>query len=276
MGDSGITIEESYRSPRVGSEASELEHVIQGTGDYEVAYSNYAEFIANNYAFFNGLYLTGIEVEPINDSFWLGRAHYSRRQQEKPEPATGNSFYSFDTSGATMRIYNSLETIAGNAAEGLNSVPNFSRSIGVTADGVEGVDIVVPTFAFEETHYLHPSSVNNTFIRNLFELTGCVNNAPFRNFAAGECLFLGARGSLRRNASEDWEINFRFAASPNQSSVTIGDITLNNKRGWDYVWAYYERQEDESNHLMVMRPIAAYIERVYRDGNFALLGIGTT
>ncbi|MCK4343502.1 MAG: hypothetical protein KAY37_17450 [Phycisphaerae bacterium] len=77
---------------------------------------------------------------------------------------------------------------------------------------VEGVDIAVPVYHFSETHYLPDAIVSPAYRGTLFSLTGKVNGGAFKGFAAGECLFLGAAGAKR--GSGDWEITFRFAASP--------------------------------------------------------------
>ena len=105
----------------------------------------------------------------------------------------------------------------------------------------------------------------------LFVLTGRVNAGVFKGFAAGEVLFLGASGSQR--GQDDWEITFRFAASPNVSGLAVGPITGITKRGWEYLWVRYADAEDQ--HVLVKQPIAAYVEKVYPDGDFSGLGIGT-
>ena len=87
----------------------------------------------------------------------------------------------------------------------------------------------------------------------------------------GEVLFLGASGSQR--GEDDWEITFRFAASPNVTGLTVGPITGIAKRGWEYLWVRYSDAEDQ--HVLVKQPIAAYVEKVYDEGNFAGLGIGS-
>ncbi len=51
----------------------------------------------------------------------------------------------------------------------------------------------------------------------LFFLTACVNSDGFKGFAPGEVLFLGASGTQR--GQEDWEITFKFAASPNATGL---------------------------------------------------------
>jgi hypothetical protein len=107
----------------------------------------------------------------------------------------------------------------------------------------------------------------------LFALTGSVNNAAFRGFAAGEVLFLGASGSQR--GQDDWEITFRFAASPNVTGLTVGSITNIDKRGWDYLWVRYADMEDTTAKALVKRPVAVYVEQVYPFADLSGLGIGT-
>jgi len=85
-------------------------------------------------------------------------------------------------------------------------------------------------------------------------------------------LFLGASGSKR--SSEDWEITYRFASQPNRTGIVVGDITGISKKGWEYMWVRYRDTEDGSAKALVKRPVAAYVEQVYRDGDFSQLGIG--
>ena len=84
---------------------------------------------------------------------------------------------------------------AGYAASG--TVPDFGGAIGVTHDNVEGVDITIPVYSFPETHFLDAAFVTPGYYGTLFNLTGKVNDASFKGLAAGECLFLGASGSIR-------------------------------------------------------------------------------
>jgi len=136
---------------------------------------------------------------------------------------------------------------------------------------VEGVDIAVPVYHFSKTHYLPDAIVTPAYRGTLFNLTGKVNGGAFNGFAAGECLFLGASGAKR--GSGDWEITFRFAASPNVTNLTIGDITGVDKKGWEYLWVRYADSVDDTAKALVKKPIAAYVERVYEYGDFSLMGI---
>jgi hypothetical protein len=97
----------------------------------------------------------------------------------------------------------------------------------VTPDRVEGTDITVPVFNFTETHYILNELVTPAYKLTLFNLTGKVNGGVFKGFAKGEVLFLGASGSKR--GLDDWEITYRFAASPNVASLSLGGIRLLRK-----------------------------------------------
>ena len=93
--------------------------------------------------------------------------------------------------------------------------------------------------------------------------------------AAGECLFLGASGSRRGTGSDDdWEITFRFAASPNQANLPVGDMIVAAKKGWEYLWVRYADAEDAGSNTLVQRPVAAYVEKVYEEADFVGLEVG--
>ena len=79
----------------------------------------------------------------------------------------------------------------------------------------------------------------------------------------------------RRRGDDDWEITFRFAGSPNRSGLSVGPIGNIAKKGWEYLWVRYADAEDAASHSLVKAPLAAYVEKVYEEGDFSDLGIGT-
>ena len=188
---------------------------------------------------------------------WYGSATY--QQINYSIPATGESLFSFETSGGSQHITQSLETIA--------SYPGGAEcggAINFDGENVNGVDIVVPVYNFSETHYLANATVTQAYKLLLFGATGKVNTDAFRGFAAGEVLFLGASGSQR--GEEDWEITFHFAASLNRTGLTVGTITSINKKGWEYMWVKYKREA--GTWKMVSVPDEVHVERVYETTNF--------
>jgi len=264
-----VTVTEKWESRQSteGDNASvELTYLIDGTSDDLAAKTALRDGTPLVY---DGLVRQSYSVERIGETQWEGTVRYGRRQRE---PETGESNLQFDTGGGTQHITHSLATVASYAVPG-KQAPDFKGAIGVTADSVEGTDITVPQFQFSETHYLAAELVTWSYVVTLASLTGRVNSAPFRGFAAGEVLFLGASGSKR--GEEDWEITFRFAASPNMTGLQIGDITGIDKKGWEYLWIRYEDDVDAVANAPIKKPLAAYVEQVYQYGDFSLLGIGS-
>jgi hypothetical protein len=273
-----ITVEEAFDSRRSGSgqnASAELLYIVRGTDDDLAARTALAAAAPVQY---DGMPLRSVAIEPGEAPLmWKGEARYAPISASfSGPPQTGDSVFSFDTGGGSQHITQSKETVSTHAPPGsTGGAPDFGGAIGVTSDSVEGVDIVVPVYQFAETHYLPDAQVTPTFRGALFALTGRVNDAPFKGFNAGEVLFLGASGSKRgTGAGADWEIAFRFAASPNAASISIGDIEGISKKGWEYLWVRYGDDVDETADALVKRPVAAYVERVYDGGDFSQLGIG--
>jgi len=63
--------------------------------------------------------------------------------------------------------------------------------------------------------------------------------------------------------------------SPNRSNIVVGEITGIARKGWEYLWVRYADAKDDTAKAIVKKPVAAYVEKVYEEGSFAGLGIGT-
>ena len=213
-------------------------------------------------AFYRGYPFQDYRVEPHGGGVWKVIARYGN-DQPKDENVID---VSFDTSGGTHKITQSLETVA---SAGITSIlaPDFKKAIGVNGDAVEGVDIHVPIFNFQEKHYF--ANLSWSYLGMLHNITAKTNNDTFRGYPAGEVLFLGAAGS--RRGVEMWEVTYKFACSPNKNNITI-DTVMVDKKGWEYLWVRYV--DSEANGTLVKQPAAVYVEKVYEEADFALLGIG--
>lgn len=257
------TAQEKYRGRSLDNGSAEIMWVVKGTDSDTTARSTVASSTPSTH---DGKPIDHIKVEQEADEIWYCTAVY-----QIPSGATvAESSFSFDTGGGSQHITQSKST-ADSAGGGLYTAaaPDFGGAIGVNGTGVnstvEGCDIVVPVYNFSETHIFDDSVVDTAYKSALFQLTGTVNDDTFRECAAGECLFLGASGSKR--GTGDWEITFRFAASPNKTGINIEGMTV-DKKGWEYLWVYYEDQLDATANIMVKRPIGVYVEVVYDEGDF--------
>ena len=253
------------------SSSAELHYVMTGTDD---ALEVNALVASSTPPAYGNLVRGDWSIEPVHvDStnpdacIWDVKVKYVPPTDPKAtttDPATFN----FDTGGGTQHIIASKSTVGAYGTG--TAVGDNGNLIGVTKDNVEGVDVTVPVYSFSETHYFADSVVTDTYKGKLFTLTGKTNNATFKGCAAGECLFLGASGSKR--SGEKWEINFKFAASPNKTGLSVGSIGGISKKGWEYLWVRYS--PTVVNKMMGQKPVAVYVEKVYDEGNFADLGIG--
>ena len=225
-----------------------------------------------------GMTLESVEVmERINATTWKVKAVYEADEdgESSSDTDTGDedtSVFAFDTGGGTKHLNQSIMADGRYPSE----APDFAGAIEVDNEGnVNGVDVTMPVLNFTETHTLAGSRVSTSYKKILASLTGTVNRSGFRGFERGEVLFLGASGTKRsKKASAPWEITFRFAVSPNQSGLEVGDIKVTRKYGWDYLWVRYADKVAESGKNMVKKPVSAYVEQVYPEGDFGKLGIG--
>ena len=224
-----------------------------------------------------GMSLESIEVvERINATTWKVKAVYEVDDGgEQPDDDGGDedtTVFAFDTGGGTKHLNQSLKTDGRYP----NNAPDFAGAIEVDNEGnVNGVDVTMPVLNFTETHTLNGGRVTTSYKKTLAALTGTVNRGSFRGFSRGEVLFLGASGTKRsKKASAPWEITYRFAVSPNQAGLQVGDIKVTRKYGWDYLWVRYADKVAEGGKNVVKKPVAAYVEMVYPEGDFGNLGLG--
>ena len=219
--------------------------------------------------------LDEVEVtERVNKDTWKVKAIWKREDggEDDDDDEEETSSFAFDTGGGTMHRNQSLKTVSKVP----NDAPDFNGAIEVDNEGnVNGVDVTMPVLNFTETHVMKGSRVSTSYKKSVAALTGTVNRSGFRGFSAGEVLFLGASGTKRGKKNDSpWEITFRSAVSPNQSSLQVGKLKVSNKRGWDYLWVRYADKVAENKKNVIKEPVAAYVEQVYPEGDFGNLGLG--
>ena len=209
-----------------------------------------------------GRIIETINPQVVGPGLWKATVKY----------VTWETEFTFDTTGGSQHMTQSLATIASYAPPGMTA-PDFGGAIGVSDDSVAGVDVpnTAGAFLWSETYRIEDANITNAYKLSLFALSPSMNIATFRFCNAGEALFLGCTGTKR--GDDLWALTFRFAGSPNLSGVTYGTITGISKLGWDYLWFRYADFADTSAYALVKRPIAAYVERVVQPCDFSLLEI---
>ncbi len=222
---------------------------------------------------FNGLTLDSVEVdERINETTFKIVVQYKESETtSSDDDEEQESTYSFDTGGGTQHLTQSIETVGKYPSD----APDYGGAINYDGEKVAGVDIVQPVSNFAETHYLSDSKITTSYKKGVSKITGTMNKSSFRGYDPGEVLFMGASGTKKGDDSDTpWEVTYKFAVSTNRTSFKVGDITVSQKYGWDYMWVRYADEVDDSKKTLVKKPTAVYIERVYKISNFGALGIG--
>ncbi len=195
--------------------------------------------------------------------------HYGPRKPSQ----VGEFTLNFDTTGGTAKITQSKRTINKYAPPG-KTAPDFKGAIGVTADGVEGVEVGVSVFKWTETHTLPLAACTMTYGLILAALSHHYNNAPFRVFPAGAVIFRGSTGG--KKDEDTAEISFSFEAGVHATGLSCGAITGIEKKAWEYLWVRYEDVFDATAKATTKVPLAAYVEEICDPADFSRLGIGTT
>jgi hypothetical protein len=247
----------SFVVSRDGSQDSATLKYAAGVTESELLIRNLADSKISNR--FRELYLQHVNFEPLTGGIWEITAEYGIVNREQ-------SVIQLDTSGGSEHVTQSLATIAryGNA-------PDCQGAVNFDGESVQGADIMARRFAWSEQYRLSGAAFTPAYRITLFNLTYSVNNASFRGLAAGQVLFMGATAA--RQGLHPIDITYYFEASPNIYSYYVGDIAVTQKRGWEYQWVRYLKEE--SSNRIIEKPDGVYIEQMYPWGNFAQLGIGT-
>lgn len=263
------------------SPAATVEYIVKDTTDWEEAY-NLAVATAPGLFMFGGgsfgIPRVNFKIDEEAGDVWKAIVEYGSIEPpqsiEAPVPGPSSEF-SFDTTGATQRITQAISTLFSSQPAGLPPAPDVLNAIGVTDDGVEGVDIPDQKYDWEETFYFPKSFVNQAYRLTIANLTGLVNASPFRGFAAGEVLFRGAKGSTRTQG--DVAIAFAFSRSKNRPpGFTFAGVPISvEKKGWNYLWAMYEKRDDSAAKKLVNKTRAVYLNKVIEEGEFSVLQIGS-
>lgn len=217
----------------------------------------------------DGLWLLGYEIRNIGPTQWEASVAYglpgTNGQQQTSNPF---ELATFSTSGGTAHASYSKGT-----RKYPSSAASMRGAIGVTKTTIEGVDVISPKLEFTLNRVRQVTLMTNDFVKMLARSTGKTNLYPWLTFERGELLFLGAEGSVKDTG--EMAIGYRFAASENAYNLEIGDpeaITVEAKRGWEYLWVRSIDTEDATNDVMIKKPRAVYVEQVYDELDFTILG----
>lgn len=248
--------------------SSERRYVVRGPTTRTAAE---AEVAASTPSMDGTMVRKGWSLKQTSDKTWEAVVRYS----SAPSTEIGDVKISGSTKGGTFKQTHALEHISTTAASGTH--PGHAGAINVTKDGIDGVEIPLPTFTFSIQRVFAPGTVTNAYMATLAAATTCVNDDTWYGFAKGEVFLSGIGFELNL---ETETVTYDFEVSPNQEDITVAGITKNTtpparpaKEGWDYLWVEYRETSDDATGYAKQTPVALHIERVYEYFDFSLLGI---
>jgi hypothetical protein len=212
---------------------------------------------------FGLLYRQDIQLEPDGANQYWVTIPYAQKKKE-----SGQWTFTFDTTGATVKLKCARQHIHTYWAPGTVSTPTNPHKGMIGAKGsdgdVEGVDITVPALKIN-VQFRHPQGViTMAQVKALASATGYTNLNPYLSHNPGELLFLGATGQDGSNT--ETEVAYQFASSAN-STLNFETISGIAKKGFEVLWAESKPGIDSGHPSTQL--IAIHIERVYDPIDFA-------
>lgn len=227
----------------------------------------YAAVTATAPTTFSGLAPTGVTWDEDDDT---GHTTFNVTYGSD-EPPESLLRVGFDTTGGNVRIRTSQATTSYPVAS--RTAPDYKGAIEVANGEPQGIDVVIPALKLVFTYKWPKGVLSINDAKSIAGITGRTNSGLWYGFAQGELLFLGASATI--DPLTPTEVQYNFAASANATLAVGTIITGIAKKGHQHLWVAFEDTEDSSAKKLIPRPLAAYVETVYLETDFTVLGIGS-
>jgi len=258
------------RSGSVSEPQQDREYVCTGTNDTAAVVLLALQLTPPALATAQGIiYRQDVKYTSQGHNLFYVTVPYAKRQAKNQE--VGSWTWDFDTSGGTVNVKASKQTLGSYVPVGGVAV-NHNGAIGKQIDGtIDGVDIIIPTLKLNASYKHAMGVVSLPFASAMADITGCVNSTSIFGRAPGEVLFLGARGA--DGTDTEASVGYSFALEKNLQNLIIGGITVAEKQGHDYAWVEFQNFVDADQGAT--KPKQINVERVYRRVDLKqLLGFG--
>jgi hypothetical protein len=222
-----------------------------------------------------GLHYDSLDFEQPAYAKWRFTSNYieGQRKDEQHRLATDTYKIAFSTTGAKSKIFQSLNTTVYTKTG--ETAPDFGGAVNVDKNrNPQGAEITVPSLTFTITYKKARGLLGWPWVRTIAALTGSTNAQTFHGFPIGTVEFLGCDGS--QQIVEDPELVFNFSTEPDLTGLTYGEVDPVTKPGKDFLWFWYDTEDDLAAGELVPRPQFVFVEQLLPRGDFSLFGIGGT
>lgn len=253
-----------YVETTAGNEESEIDDFVKATAAENPAIEGlpYADFSADEYTEKDGVFEVVIN--------WGVPSSASGGGVTQP---LGTSEYRFNFQAPSRHIQFSLETVSSHFRPDVPGAPDFKQMLNVRyEDGEsEGLDLTPPPEVFTLAYRDTSDIIDGPYQDVVEALCGRVNDQPFRSKSIGDVMLVRASGG--RDQAGIWYIEFGFGYIPTAVNIVVGDITIAEVQGMDYLWVFSTPEPDAGARAIVTTPYAAYVERVHPRADLNLLNL---
>jgi hypothetical protein len=267
-----ITITRAYEAADISigeDNSASLPYIVRGTTDELEAAIQATNLVPSYYG--------GLVLEKVDyDKRLSNESHIVNADYADPTGIgdVDQDSFEFNIDGQIKNIKKSLQTMdSKNHLSDTDPAFDFGGMIGVTPNGADGVDVLIPKMSFSKSRKYPAIQVESGFHKVLSkQLVGAVNTDSFYSYEPGEVLLMGCRGT--KVTQYEYEIFYDFSVSENATNLVVGNRTYVNKEGWDYLWLYLSEilQFNGSEITGSIQAIKySYIDRVYKRSLFSAL-----
>jgi hypothetical protein len=159
--------------------------------------------------------------------------------------------------------------------------------IGVTKDGIEGIEVPIPLITFTITKTFSWTTVTDAFLNDIYEVEKSpVNTSKWFLFKAGEVRFDGASTTREWNSDAgkfDWKISFKFTARPTEDLSDLDMYVINQgstekvtgtKKGWEHLDLRVKEGMQDGDEVKLPVIVGAWLDQVMYEGDFGKLRLG--
>lgn len=229
-----------------------------------------------------GLSLGEITVDEHRTDFNTGLQDYIvlvtfSDSEDNKEREEGQETISWSTIGGTEKITQALfqARYSPPGFDPARPTPDVGDAINVTSDGVQGVEQPASKLEFTINHWYNPAFLTDDFLKLVSDKTGWMNSVAWRSFQPGELLFLGGQAAeYSPSQRKPVKVSMNFSGSANATDIVVTrpdghNITVDTKKGWDYLWVMYQKTVETDSKTTIQIPRGAYVATTKHEMDFA-------
>ena len=273
---------ETWNAAGTVCKSAEIRFLVFGAGDTAAAIVATAAEAPSSY---NGAPLKEIRFDELNEDVFTISVAYEAEDgssggdddDDDDDDAKDASELteSFDCGGGTARMICAYSQTRIWPAGGVDDAAGMIGWNGKTGDKAQFAGVDVPCADLRKSYQRRmkvETLKSSKWQRQVASLVGKVNASKFKQWQAGEALFVGCSYSAPKHNAKKATVTFNFRISLNESDMVVGGKHLGPRKGWEHLWSRSHTEVGTNNKTVVVVD-GIYKAQVCKSGDFNLLGV---